>query len=125
MSDTPPLPGPNLVEVRRRVLDLYTAIEVLMLLGIAVLTVYAIRLGPLTSPGAQQSFGYAVALMFVMGAIVAHAVDRTYRTWPLGRRFYPTPPGPVTAEAQARFLKVLVVVLAGAAIAYILGGLIA
>jgi hypothetical protein len=31
----------------------------------------------------------------------------------------------VTVESEVRFLKVLVVVLAGAAIAYVLGGLIA
>ena len=106
-------------------LDLYAAIELLSLLGIAVLIVYAVRLGPLTSPGAQESFGLAVALMFLLGALVTHAIDRTYRVWPLGRRFEPTPPGPVTASAQVRFLKVLVLVIAGAAIAYILGGLIA
>jgi hypothetical protein len=96
-----------------------------MLLGIAVLIVYAIRLGPLTSPGAEQSFGYAVALMFLMGAVIFHVVDRTYRTWPLGRRVKPKWPGYVTVEAEVRFFKILVVVAAGAAIAYILGGLIA
>lgn len=107
----------------RRVLDLYAAVTVLMLLGIAVLVGYAIRLGPLTSPGAQESFGFAIALMALMGAVVFHVADRTYRSWPLGRRFRPTSPGPVTADAQVRFLKVLVIVLAGAAIAYLVGGL--
>jgi hypothetical protein len=116
---------PDLRRLRQRVLDLYTAVQVLLLLGIAVLIVYCIRLGALTSPGAQQSFGIAVALMFIMGAVIAHLVDRTYRVWPLGRRFSPTPLGPVTTEAEVRFLKVLIVVLAGAAIAYVLGGLIA
>lgn len=111
--------------VRARVLDLYAAIELLLLLGIVVLIAYAIHLGPLTSPGAQESFGLAVSLMFLMGALVLHLVDRTYRVWPLGRRFEPTPPGPVTSDAQVRFLKVLVLVIAAAAIAYILGGLIA
>ena len=119
---------PSEVELRRirnRVLDLYTAVQVLLLLGIAVLIVYCVRLGPLTSPGAEESFGLAVGLMFVMAAVVAHVTDRTYRVWPLGRRFTPTSPGPVSTEAQVRFLKVLVVVLAAAAIAYVLGGLIA
>ncbi len=119
------MPDEELRAVRARVLDLYTAVEVLMLLGIAVLIVYAIRIGPLTSPGAQESFGLAAALIFLMGTVVAHLVDRTYRSWPLGRRFRPTPPGPVTVAAQGRFLKVVVLVVAAAAVAYILGGLIA
>ncbi len=96
-----------------------------MLLGIAVLAVYVIRLGPLTDPGAQESFGLAIALMSMMGALIAHLTDRTYRVWPLGRKFAPKNPGPVAAEAQVRFLKVIVIVAAGAAIAYVLGGLIA
>ena len=111
--------------VRARVLSLYTTIEALGLIGIAVLIVYAIHLGPLTSPGAQESFGIAVSLSFLLGALLLHLVDRTYRVWPLGRKFEPTPPGPVSADAQVRFLKVVVVVIAGAAIAYVLGGLIA
>ena len=123
MSDDPS--DLELRRIRTRVLDLYAAIEVLSLLGIAVLIGYAIRLGPLTSPGAQESFGLAVGLMFLLGALILHLVDRTYRVWPLGRKFEPAPPGPVTAAAQVRFLKVLVLVIAGAAIAYILGGLIA
>jgi len=117
--------GSDDARARERVLDLYTAVTVLMLLGIAVLVVYVVRLGTLTGPGVQESFGLALALMFLMAAVVAHVMDRTYRSWPLGRRFRPTPPGPVTAEGEVRFLKVLVVVLAGAAIAYVLGGLIA
>jgi hypothetical protein len=115
----------DLAAVQERVLDLYAAITVLMLLGIAVLILYAVRLGPLTSPGAQESFGLAVALMFLMAAVVVHVVDRTYRVWPLGRRFRPRSLGPMSEAAQVRFLKILVVVLAGVAIAYVLGGLIA
>ncbi len=119
---------PSSAEVRRlrnRLLDLYTAITVLMLLGIAVLVVYAFSLGPLTSPGAEQSFGYALALMFLMGAVIFHLVDKTYRVWPLGRRFRPTWPGYVSVQSEIRFFKILVVVAAGAAIAYVPGGLIA
>ena len=114
----------DLARIQQRVLDLYTAITVLMLLGIAALIVYAIQIGPLTSPGATQSFGYAIALMFLMATVIVHVVDRTYRVWPLGRKFRPTPPGPVDEAAQLRFLKILVLVLAAAAIAYVLGGLI-
>ena len=118
-------PPPDLDRLRNRVLAIYDAVTILMLVGIAVLLVYAVQLGPLTSPGAEQSFGYALALMFLMAALIFHLVDRTYRSWPLGRRIVPTPPGPFTVAAQTRFVKVLVVVVAAAAIAYILGGLIA
>ncbi len=115
----------TLLQLRRRILDLYDAVTVLMLLGILVLIVYSIRLGPLTTPGAEQSFGYALALMFLMSAVIVHLVDRTYRVWPLGRRLVPTPPGPVTVDAEVRFLKIVIVVAAAASIAYLLGGLIA
>jgi hypothetical protein len=111
--------------LRRRVLDLYDAVTYLMLIGIGVLIAYCIELGSLASPGAQQSFGFALSLMFLMSALIVHLVDRTYRVWPLGRRITPTPPGPVTARAQARFLAVVVLVIGAAAIAYVLGGLIA
>ena len=107
--------------LRQRVLDLYDAITILMLVGIVVLIFYAaVLVGPLDSPGAQQSFGYAVALMFLMAALVVHLVDRTYRVWPLGRRITPVNPGPVTVASQARFFKLLIVVIAGAGIAYFL-----
>jgi len=124
-SPAPDLPPSELRVVRLRILDLYTAITVLMLVGIAALSLYAIQLGPLTSPGAQESFGIAAGLIFLMAALIVHTVDYTYRVWPLGRRFRPTPPGPIGESAQARFVKILIVVCAAAAIAYILGGLIA
>ena len=111
--------------LRARVLLIYDAVTYLMLIGIAVLIVYAIELGPLTSPGAQESFGLAVALMFLMATVIVHLVDRTYRVWPLGRRIQPTPPGPVTVEGQVRFVKVLIVVIAAAGIAYLIGALLA
>ena len=91
-----------------------------MLFGIAVLIVYAIELGPLTSPGAQESFGLALSLMFLMGAVLFHVVDRTYRVWPLGRRVEPPAPGPVTNADVARVLRIVVVIAAGASIAYLI-----
>jgi hypothetical protein len=112
------------LRLRRKVLDLYDAVTFLMLIGIGVLVVYAIRLGSLTSPGAQESFGLAVGLMFLMAALMIHLVDRTYRVWPLGRRITPTPPGPVTDQSQARFLGILIFVIALAACAYVVGGLL-
>lgn len=112
--------------IRQRTLELYTATMVLMLLGIGVLIVYTIVLvGPLTSPGAQESFGLALGLSFLMAAVAGHLVDRMYRVWPLGRRIHPLPPGPVTSAAQVRFFQVLVLILAAGAIAYLLGALIA
>jgi hypothetical protein len=124
-SGGPDLDPAEMRRLRRRVLDLYDAVTWLMLLGIAILIVYCIRLGSLTSPGAQESFGIAVALMFLMAALIVHLIDRTYRSWPLGRRVAPTPPGPVTVEAEVRFLKIVIVVAAAASIAYLIGGLIA
>ena len=119
------LPDADLLALQRRTLDLYAAVTLLMLLGIGVLVAYAIRRGPLTTPGAERSFGFAVALMALMGAVIFHLADRTYRVWPLGRKIRPAWPGYVSAEGEVRFFKVLIVVAAGAAIAYVLGGLIA
>jgi hypothetical protein len=117
--------GPELRALQNRALDLYLTLTLLMLIGIGVLIVYSILLGPLTSPGAEQSFGYAVALMSLMGALLFHLIDRMYRCWPFGRKFRPTPPGPVSEGAQVRFLKIVVVAVAAAAIAYLLGSLVA
>ncbi len=115
----------ELAALQRRTLDLYGAVMLLMLLGIAVLVAYAIELGPLTNPGAERSFGFAIALMALMGAVIFHVVDRTYRLWPLGRRIVPTRPATLTTQSWVRLLKVLVVVLAVAGIAYVIGGLLA
>jgi len=120
-----PPPASEIRRLRIRLLDLYTAITLLMLVGIGVLILYAFQLGPLTSPGAEQSFGYAVALMFLMGAVIFHLVDKTYRAWPFGRRFTPAWPGYISVEAEVRFFKIIILVAAAAGIAYVLGGLIA
>lgn len=110
--------------IRRRVLNVYDGITALCMLGIAIMIIYVIKVGPLTSPGAQESFGLALSMMFLLGALLFHIVDRTYRTWPLGRRFSPTPPGPVTGWDIARFLRVFTVVVAGAAIAYLIASML-
>jgi len=119
------LSSASLDRLRARTVNLYAAVALLMLLGIAVLAAYSVRLGSLTSPGAQTSFGYALALMSLMAAVLFHVVDRTYRAWPLGRRFAPSDPGPVRVESQVKFLEVLVIVLTAAAVAYLVGGLLA
>ncbi len=110
---------------RDQVLTLYFATVLLLLIGIGVLLAYTIQLGPIIGPGVEQSFGYAVAILFLMGALLAHIVDRAYRVYPLGRKVPTEPPGPVTEAALANFLKVAVLVAAGGSIAYILGSLIA
>ena len=115
----------ELARVRQSVLRLYYSIDALMVIGIVVLTIYSIRLGPLVGPGVETSFGYAVSLMFLMGAVLVHVTDRAYRLWPFGRKAIVYPPGVVTDSDVAMFVKVLVVVVAAAAISFVLGSLIA
>ena len=109
---------------RSRTLSLYFAGIVLMILGIAVLGVYVLRLGAIVGPGVEESFGLAVALMFLMSALAVHLVDRTYRSWPLGRRFRPSDPGPVAERDLVTALRVLVLAAAGGAIAYLVATLL-
>ncbi|MFZ1022570.1 MAG: hypothetical protein WAN87_00335 [Thermoplasmata archaeon] len=116
--------SPPLANFRRETLDLYFAVIVLMLIGIGVLIVYSIRLGSLVGPGVEQSFGIALALMFIQAAVIFHVVDRTYRSWPLGRKVAAREPKPITDQSTATFVKVVILVIAAAAIAYILGSLI-
>ena len=115
----------ELAAFQRRTLDYYAAISLLMLIGIAVLVLYVLRLGSLTAPGPERSFGLAVALMALMGAVLFHIADKTYRVWPLGRHFRPSRPSMISTADWVRFLKVLVVALAVAAIAYLISGVIA
>lgn len=107
-----------------RTFRLYFAVDVVMILGILLLLAYSISLGPIVAPGVQESFGIALGLMFVMAAIIAHTVDMTYRTWPLGRRVHPPTPRPVSSRGMATAIKVVIVIAAGLAIAYVLGSLI-
>lgn len=118
-------PEGDLAALQRRTIELYAVITVLMLLGIAVLGYYAVSLGSLSAPGNERSFGFAVALMSLMAAAVFHVVDRSYRVWPLGRRVRPSPPLVLTTLSWVRLLQVIVLAAAVAAIAYLIGGLIA
>lgn len=111
--------------LRERTLTIYLAVMILMIIGIAALALYSYELGPLVGQGVESSFGLAVCLMFLMGALLIHLVDWLYRVYPLGRRVTPTPPGVVTDRGWAMALAVVVIVSAGGAIAYILGGLFA
>jgi MFS family permease len=125
-ATAPELTPAEFRRLRNRVLDLYSSVIALMLIGIGVLIFYiVVWVGPLTSPGAQESFGLALALSFLMATVAVHLVDRMYRVWPLGRTIHPTPPGPVTDQGLARFLRWAIVVGAAAGIAYLLGTLIA
>ena len=109
---------------RGTVLNLYAAILALMLLGIIILSIYVLQLGPLVGPGVEQSFGFAAALMFLMAALMVHTAEATYRLWPLGRRFLPTPPGPVTDRMVANFLKILVLIVAAGTLTYLVAGFV-
>ena len=112
------------VRARDRTMTLYLSATILSLLGIGVLSVYVLQLGPLVGPGVEQSFGFATALMFLFGALIVHLVDRSYRVWPLGRRVHPPNPGAVTDQAWRNLLAVVVLVAAGASIAYIIAGVL-
>lgn len=116
-----PAMGPEAAALR--ILRLYEATVILAVAGILGLVVYVVRLGAIVGPGVQSSFGFAVALMFLFAALATHVVDRIYRSWPFGRKFVPTAPGPVTDRSVANFLLVvlLLAVLGGGA--YILGSL--
>jgi hypothetical protein len=118
--------APSVVsEIQRRALRLDTASAVVMLIGIAILLVYSIRLGPLVGPGVETSFGYALALMFIMAAALTHVVDRMYRVWPFGRRVRTAVPSPLTDAQAAAFVRIVIVLATAAALGYVLWGLIA
>ena len=122
MSETgPPSPADA---AQASVLRIYQATSVVMLLLIAGLSLYCYRLGPLVGPGVEESFGLAVAMMFLAGAVVIHLIDRTYRVWPLGRRVVPAVPAPVTDRSIARGLQFLLVLLVTAGIAYVIATLL-
>jgi hypothetical protein len=105
-------------------LKLYNAIIVLLLLGIVGLYVYVVRLGSLIGTGVETSFGLAVAVMFVMGGLLVHIADATYRSWPLGRRFRPATPPPASARETATWLSWFVVAAAALGVAYVVAQLL-
>jgi flagellar biosynthesis protein FliR len=126
-------------------MNLYDAVTFLMLIGIGALVGYVIwfvdpisplicaaqggtncapAVNPLTTPGGEQSFGFALALMFLMAALIFHIVDRTYRVWPFGRRVTPPAPGPITTDSTARFLRIALVLAAAGTCSYLLGNLV-
>lgn len=118
------LSPPELVALQDRVLSYYFAIVLLALIGIGVLVAYTIGLGPLVGPGVEESFGLAVALLFLLGALLMHVLDRTYREWPLGRRIHPADPRVITDATTAGTLRIAVLVGAGLLIAFILAQLL-
>ncbi len=124
MSSPTALPADFVTRAEHRVLNAYAAITILMLAVIALLIVYAIRLGPLIGPGVEESFGLAVALLFMCAALIVHVVDRVYRVWPMGRSIPTMFPGFITARGMANVVKILIIVCAAAAIAYVLATLI-
>jgi hypothetical protein len=110
----------ELLQVRNRVLNVYGATIVILLALIGILLGYTVRLGPLVGPGVEESFGIALAILFLAGALLAHVVDRTYRVWPLGRSVAPLFPGFVTDRSLATLLKAIVIAAAVAGIGYLI-----
>jgi hypothetical protein len=110
--------------LRSRALSLYTWAGALCVVGIFALVAYSIRLGPLVGPGVESSFGLAVAIMFLLGALLVHLADRVYREWPFGRKVKTDFPGPLTEGSIASFLRVIIIVAAGGAVAYVFWGLL-
>jgi len=119
LAVTPP------ADLANRILRLYSAAAGLSLFGIIVLLGYEVRLGPLVGPGVETSFGLAIAVMFLLGALVVHLVDRMYREWPLGRKFHPATPRTIDDAVVASFLKAAVVAAIAGAVVYIFWGLVA
>lgn len=124
MSSVPALPADFVDRAQHRVLNLYAATIALMLGTIGLLVVYCIRLGPLVGPGVEQSFGIAVALLFLCATLMVHIVDRTYRVWPEGRSIRPTFPGFFTDRGLGNAIKILIIVGAGATIAWLIAMLL-
>jgi uncharacterized membrane protein len=109
---------------QNEVINLYLATVVLCLIAIGILVAYCISLGSLVGPGVESSLGYALALLFLISALLVHIVDRSYREWPLGRRIHPPAPTIITAGTMVYVLKIVVVAGIAALIAYILATLL-
>lgn len=114
----------DLAALQRRVLEVYGIVTVLMLVGITVLIYYVVSLGSLSAPGNERSFGFAIALMSLMAAAIFHVIDRSYRVWPLGRRFRPSPRPLLSTLSWVTLLKVILLAATVAALAYLLAGVL-
>ncbi len=124
MSSPASVPADFVRRAQDRVLNLYAATILLMLVVIGILVAYCLRLGPLVGVGVERSFGLAVGLLFLCSALIVHVVDRTYRVWPEGRGVRPSFPGFYTARGYANAVKILILVAAAAAIAYVIATLL-
>lgn len=105
-------------------MNLYISVAAISTAAIGLLVAYVIALGPLVGSGVEESFGLAVALMFLLSAVLVHVVDRAYREWPEGRRLLPPSPTPLTNRDIARALRWVVLAGAGLLIAYVLAGVL-
>ena len=128
MSDEAPVvvdvSPPELARLQNETLNVYFAVVVICIVAIGILVAYVLALGPLVGPGVESSLGYALALLFLLAALLVHVVDRSYREWPLGRRFHPSPPNVVTPARMVYVLRICVVAAVAFAIAYILATLL-
>jgi hypothetical protein len=120
----PVLSPAELARARSRILSMYFSVVAISILAIAVLLAYILSLGALVGPGVESSLGIALALLFLIAALLIHVLDRAYREWPLGRRVHPTPPGPLTAASMVTVVRWVVVAAAAALIIYLLATLL-
>jgi hypothetical protein len=110
----------QLQKLRSRVLSYYFTIVVICFIAIGILVGYCISLGTLVGPGVEESLGLALALLFMLAALLVHTVDRAYREWPLGRSIHVATPRVLTDVDVAFALRVVVIAGVAAGIAYIL-----
>lgn len=63
-----------------RKMDRYLAAVTLLLAGLGILVGYVVTLGPINTPGSEESFGIALALMFLALAGLFHTIDWVWRS---------------------------------------------
>ena len=71
--------GIDVPEGLSRKLDYYLGGMILVLAGEGVLAGFVLTLPPLTTPGVESTFGFALAFMALGGALLFHVVDVIYR----------------------------------------------
>jgi hypothetical protein len=120
----PVLTPAELARARSRILSMYFSVVAISILAIAVLIAYIVSLGALVGPGVESSLGFALALLFLLAALLVHLLDRAYREWPLGRRVHPTAPGSLSAASMVTVVRWVVVAAAAAIIIYLLATLL-